>query len=131
MDFAENFEDLKIWQRARALANEIYDSMNKCRDFDFRGQIQRAATSVMNNTAEGFERRTKKDFAHFLDLSKGSAGEVRSMLYLAEDRGYLPTASAGRLREDYKSLSKSIAAFAAVCGARIDPSSYFLPFTFN
>ena len=112
MDFAENFEDLKIWQRARVLTNGIYDSMNKCRDFDFRSQIQRAATSVMNNTAEGFERRTKKDFAHFLDLSKGSAGEVRSMLYLAEDRGYLPTALAARLRDDYKSLSKSIAAFA-------------------
>jgi four helix bundle protein len=46
-----------------------------CRDFDFRSQIQRAATSVMNNTAEGFERRTKKDFAHFLDLSKGPAGD--------------------------------------------------------
>ena len=113
MDFAENFEDLKIWQRSRALANEIYDSMNKCRDFDLSSQIQRAATSVMNNTAEGFERRTKKDFAHFLDLSKGSAGEVRSMLYLAEDRGYVQTASAARLRDDYKSLSKSIASFAA------------------
>jgi four helix bundle protein len=49
VDFAENFEDLKIWQRARALTNEIYDSMSKCRDFDFRSQIQRAATSVMNN----------------------------------------------------------------------------------
>jgi four helix bundle protein len=113
VDFAENFEDLKIWQRARALANEVFDAMAKCRDFDFRSQIQRAATSVMNNTAEGFERRTKKDFAHFLDLSKGSAGEVRCMLYLAEDRGYLPTASTARLREDYKSLSKSTAAFAA------------------
>lgn len=113
MDFAENFEDLKIWQRARALANEIYDAIAQCRDFDFRSQIQRAATSVMNNTAEGFERRTKKDFAHFLDLSKGSAGEVRSMMYLAEDRGYVPAAAAARLREDYKSLSKSIAAFAA------------------
>ena len=113
MDFAENFEDLKIWQRSRALANEVYDAMEKCRDFDFRSQIQRAATSVMNNTAEGFERRTKKDFAHFLDLSKGSAGEVRSMLYLAEDRNYVATALASRLREDYKSLSKSIASFAA------------------
>jgi four helix bundle protein len=49
VDFAENFEDLKIWQRERALANEIYDAMEKCRDFDFRSQIQRAATSVMNN----------------------------------------------------------------------------------
>ena len=87
--------------------------MAKCRDFDFRSQIQRAATSVMNNTAEGFERRTKKDFAHFLDLSKGSAGEVRSMLYLAEDRNYLPTALASRLMEDYRLLSKSIASFAS------------------
>ena len=49
VDFAENFEDLKIWQWARALANEVYDAMEKCRDFDFRSQIQRAATSVMNN----------------------------------------------------------------------------------
>jgi four helix bundle protein len=113
VDFAENFEDLKIWQRARVLANEVYGAIEKCRDFDFRSQMQRAATSVMNNAAEGFERRTKKDFAHFLDLSKGSAGEVRSMLYLAEDRNYLPSALAARLREDYKALSKSIAAFAA------------------
>ena len=67
----------------------------------------------MKNTAEGFERRTKKDVAHLLDLDKGSAGEVRSMLYLAEDRGYLPPVLAGRLREDYKAFSKSIAAFAA------------------
>jgi four helix bundle protein len=49
VDFAENFEDLKIWQRVRSLANEVYDAMAKCRDFDFRSQIQRAATSVMNN----------------------------------------------------------------------------------
>ena len=49
MDFAAIFEDLKIWQRSRALANQVYDAMAKCRDFDFRSQIQRAATSVMNN----------------------------------------------------------------------------------
>ncbi len=43
----------------------------------------------MNNIAEGFERKTPKDFAHFLDLAKGSCGEVRSMLYVAEDLLYL------------------------------------------
>ena len=47
MDFAENFEDLKIWQRARALANEIYDAMEKCRDFDFRSQSQPEACEVV------------------------------------------------------------------------------------
>ena len=46
MDFAENFEDLKMWQRARALANEVYDAMEKCRDFEFRSQSQREAGEV-------------------------------------------------------------------------------------
>ena len=105
MSFAENFEDLKIWQEARILCNETYNTVDKLRDFDFKNQIQRAAVSVMNNIAEGFERRTKKDFAHFLDLAKGSAGEVRSMLYLAEDRNYLNSDSADQLRSSYKRLS--------------------------
>jgi four helix bundle protein len=62
---------------------------------------------------EGFERRTKKDFAHFLDLSKGSSGEVRSMLYLAEDRRYLSQSAAENLRTEYKDLSQSIGALAS------------------
>jgi four helix bundle protein len=113
MEFAKRFEDLKVWQEARSLANSIYGALEKCRDFDFRSQIQRASVSVMNNIAEGFERRTKKDFAHFLDQSKGSAGEVRSMLYLAEDRGYVPSTDARFLRERYEPLSSSIGALAA------------------
>jgi four helix bundle protein len=96
MSFAESFEDLKVWQRARTLTNAIYNTMRACKDYAFRDQIQRAATSVMNNISESFERRTKKDFAHFLDLAKGSAGEVRSMLYLGENRS---EAEIGRLRD--------------------------------
>jgi four helix bundle protein len=49
MAFAQDFEDLKIWQRSRELANAVYDAFGKCREFDFRSQIQSAATSVMNN----------------------------------------------------------------------------------
>jgi four helix bundle protein len=113
MGFAEDFEDLQIWQRSRVLTNEIYDAFENIRDFEFRSQIQRASVSVMNNISEGFERRTKKDFAHFLDLAKGSAGEVRSMLYLAEDRRYIDKSFAERLRVDYKDLSKSIGALAS------------------
>lgn len=113
MSFAESFEDLKIWQGSRALTNEVYSAMRNCKDYAFRDQIQRAATSVMNNIAEGFERRTKKDFAHFLDLAKGSAGEVRSMLYLGEDRDYIATQVAEPLRAEYSDLSKSIGALAA------------------
>tara|TARA_A100001015_G_scaffold319377_1_gene442073 strand:+ start:1523 stop:1873 length:351 start_codon:yes stop_codon:yes gene_type:complete len=110
-DFAENFEDLRIWQLARELANDVMEAMGGCSRYSFRDQIERAATSAMNNIAEGFERRTSKDFGHFLDIAKGSSGEVRSMLYLAEDRGYLKADRAADLREQSRLLSAKIAAF--------------------
>lgn len=110
-EFAERFEDLRIWHQARVLANEVYDAMQECRDLSFRTQIERASTSAMNNIAEGFERRTSKDFGHFLDIAKGSSGEVRSMLYLAEDRRYIEPDLAERLRDSARNLSSGIAAF--------------------
>jgi four helix bundle protein len=110
-DFAERFEDLRIWQQARVIANEVYDALGDCRDYGFRDQIQRAAVSSMNNIAEGFERRTSKDFGHFLDIAKASSGEVRSMLYLAEDQKYMSAEVAGGMRDKSFRLSAGIAAF--------------------
>ena len=52
----------------------------------------------MNNIAEGFERKTRKDFARFLNQAKGSCGEVRSMLYAAEDLNYLAVQKAQTFR---------------------------------
>lgn len=110
-EFAGRFEDLEIWQLSRKLSNAVMDAMIPCRQYSFRDQIERAATSVMNNIAEGFERKTSKDFGHFLDIAKGSSGEVRSMLYLAEDRGYVVPESAVQLREQARLLSAKIGAF--------------------
>ena len=62
----------------------------------------------MNNIAEGFERRTDQDFARFLNIAKGSNGELRSMLYLAEDRNYLPLSTAETMRSFSESLSRAI-----------------------
>ena len=109
--FAQKFEDLEIWQESRRLNRIIYASLEDCRDYSFRDQMRRAALSVMNNISEGFERRTPKDFAHFLDLAKGSAGEVRSMTYAAEDTKILRNDLTIGLRADYETLSKRIAAF--------------------
>ncbi|MBU3665180.1 MAG: four helix bundle protein [Chthoniobacterales bacterium] len=111
MSFAERFEDLEIWQRARTLNQQVYKALQTCKDYSFRDQMQRAALSVMNNISEGFERRTKKDFAHFLDLAKGSAGEVRSMTFAAEDIEILNVTAAQRLRVSYEMLSRQIASF--------------------
>ena len=102
------------------LANAIYDATDALRDFDFRGQIRSAAVSVMNNVAEGFERRTDADFAHFLDVAKGPAGEVRSMLYLAEDRRFVASDIAARLRTDFVALSKGIAQLAKYLRGKSD-----------
>src|SRR6476659_10725131 len=110
MNFAERFEDLRIWQEARDQVQAIYRSFQRGSaghtDFGFRDQLQRAAVSVMNNIAEGFERKTPKDFAHFLDLSKGSCGEVRSMLYVAEDLNYVSPDQAALLRTEAEKLSR-------------------------
>ena len=111
MSFAERFEELEIWQQARALNKNVYVLLKKCDDYSFRDQMRRASLSVMNNISEGFERRTKKDFAHFLDLAKGSAGEVRSMTFAAEDVGILEKAAAEQLRLEYETLSRRIAGF--------------------
>jgi len=100
-------------ESSKELSLEIYGHFRNSRDFGFRDQIQRAAVSVMNNIAEGFERRTKQDFARFYDQAKGSAGEVRSMLSLAESLNYVPKEEAEALQRKCETLSRSIGAFSA------------------
>ncbi len=115
-DFAKEFEDLRIWQDARIQAVSLYRDfgvgMPAERDFGYRDQIQRAGVSVMNNIAEGFERHGAAEFAHLLNIAKGSCGEVRSMLYLAEDLQYLAPEVAHSRRERARQLSKSIESLA-------------------
>ncbi len=88
----ERFEDLQSWQKARQLTNLIYDLTRHpsfCKDYHLRGQIQDAAGSVMHNIAEGFDAGTNPEFIRFLKISRRSASEVQSELYLAFDRKYV------------------------------------------
>ena len=82
------FEDLETWQSARVLVNKIYTLTRQstlAKDFGLRDQIQRAAVSVMTNIAEGFERTGGPEKVHFYNIARASCGEVRSLLYVAED----------------------------------------------
>jgi len=81
----ERFEDILSWQKSKELCLVIYKLFAESKDYGFKDQIQRASVSVMNNIAEGFERKSNNEFRHFLFITKGSCGEVRSMLYLAKD----------------------------------------------
>ncbi|MBI5367519.1 MAG: four helix bundle protein [Planctomycetes bacterium] len=95
MSSIERFEDLDVWKKSRVLTNEVYDvtlSGSFARDFKLHDQLRAAAVSIMSNIAEGFERDGDNEFAQFLALAKGSAGEVRSELYVSLDRKYLTPA---------------------------------------
>lgn len=81
----ERFEDIIAWQMAKELTISIYTLFEKSTDFGFKDQIQRASVSIMNNIAEGFERKTNNEFKHFLYIAKGSCGEVRSMLIVTKE----------------------------------------------
>lgn len=92
MAFAERFEELEAWQKARELVKLVYDVSSEgawAKDYGLRDQIRRAAISVMSNVAEGFERGGVSEFKRYLLMAKSSAGEVRSQLYAALDQGYL------------------------------------------
>ena len=87
-----SFEDLDCWQEARVLVRKIYDATkdgNFKKDLRLTGQIQGAATSCMANIAEGFIRRSHKEFIQFLYIAMSSSAEVKSHLYVALDQGYI------------------------------------------
>ncbi|MDO8444451.1 MAG: four helix bundle protein [bacterium] len=107
MAFAR-FEDIIAWQKSRQFVVACYDIFEKSQDFSFRSQILRAVVSIMNNIAEGFERKGDKQFSHFLYTSKGSCAEVKSMLYLALDLGYVSKKEFGVLFAQATELSKII-----------------------
>jgi four helix bundle protein len=83
----ERFEQLPVWQAAIDLAKRVH-GLTHHRELrghgSLRDQIERAAVSVSNNIAEGFERGTTQELLTFLYIARGSAGEVRSMLCLME-----------------------------------------------
>ena len=110
-----NFEDLRIWQLARGLVKDIYAQFATNKDFGFNNQIQHAAVSIMNNIAEGFDRskysKDNKQLLSYLIISYGSCGEVKSMLYTAEDLGYISADVAKLMRNRCTDISFKIESF--------------------
>jgi four helix bundle protein len=102
----QRFEDLIVWQKAQELAVLTYGEFEACRDFGFRDQIRRAAVSVSNNIAEGFERSSNSDFSKFLFYSLGSNSEVRSMVYLSVKLDLLQKTKANEIIHLTNEISK-------------------------
>ena len=105
------FEDLQIWQLAIELAVKIYNISSEGKlknDFELKAQIKDAAVSVSNNIAEGFEYDNNADFIRFLTYSKGSVGEVRSMINFLKKVEYISNEKFDELYNDCINLSKQI-----------------------
>ena len=105
------FEDLIAWQKARMLTRAIYQVTKQgafAKDLGLSRQIQRATVSIMSNIAEGFERGGRKEFRYFLSTAKASCAEVRSLLYVAFDVGYLDKPNFLRLLAQAEEIGKII-----------------------
>lgn len=107
----ERFEDIIAWQKAKELTVQIYALFGESKDFGFRDQIQRASVSIMNNIAEGFERKSNNEFRHFLYIAKGSCGEVRSMVYLAKELNKISENDFNALFQKSEEISKILSGF--------------------
>jgi four helix bundle protein len=106
----EKFEDLDCWKAARELVKLVYNACEAgklLKDLETRGQIKRAALSSMNNIAEGFGRKSNKEFIRFLDISQASAMEVKSITYALEDCGYLSAEMILEIRNNAEQVKAS------------------------
>ncbi len=113
----ERFEDLPVWQEAARLY-EAVDALLTARlpgiSRSFADQLERAALSVSNNIAEGFERGTTNELLMFLYIARGSAGETRSMLCLLERKPRLQhlKSQISDLKSSAESCSRQLRAWA-------------------
>ncbi len=107
----EKFEDIIDWQKSKLLSKSIYGHFRNNKDYGFKDQIQRASVSIMNNIAEGFERKGDKELSHFLFIAKGSCGEVRSMLYLALELKYISENDFQNMYNETIEISKILSGF--------------------
>jgi four helix bundle protein len=108
MNPIRSFEDLLVWQIAIELVKRIYiltSSGPLKTDFGLKDQMRRAAVSIPTNIAEGFERLSRKEYLQFLNIAKGSAGELRSLLRVALEVGYLGMPAHDELKDSVSKLS--------------------------
>jgi len=108
---ARTLEDLLVYQRALAAANEVSAILKRIefsKDFDVRDQLANSSSRVPALIAEGFEQKTDRHFAHYLYLARGSAKETKTHLKVALNRGYVPLEDARRLWSEYDEVCAMI-----------------------
>jgi len=117
----QSFEDLEVWQRGCRLSVGIFNSFSECKNFTLKDQIGRASLSIPCNIAEGSERGSTRDFAHFLNFSKGSCGELRTQVYIARKLKLLGKSNFDHFVAETKEISKMLEGLRRSILARTRP----------
>ena len=110
----ERFEEIDAWKNSRALVNSIYRicAIGKFKKYySLTDQIRRAAISIMANISEGFARKGTKEFIQFLFISKSSAAELQSHLYIACDQNYITKDTFGELYKEAEIIQRQLSNF--------------------
>ena len=101
----KSFEELDVWKRSCRLTVRLYEILKDCRDYGMKDQMTRAAVSIPSNIAEGAERDSKAEFIRFLHIAKGSAAELRTQVYIADQIGLVDKDVQKELAEELKTIS--------------------------
>jgi four helix bundle protein len=115
----KKFEDLKVWQKARILCQQVFEITEYpkfSKDYKLKDQINGSSGSVMDNIAEGFGRQGNNEFINFLTIANGSAMEVKSQLYRAFDRKYINQQKLDELSQLIDEISMMIFGFIEYLG---------------
>ncbi|MBI3325136.1 MAG: four helix bundle protein [Nitrospinae bacterium] len=107
----KSFKDLQVWQKAYALALELYKwtaRFPEAERYGLTAQIRRSAVSVPSNIAEGYARAQTGEYLRFLHISYGSLAELETKVMLARDLGYGDTDVHVGLMEKYREVERML-----------------------
>lgn len=120
-----NYRDLKVWQMAMQLTEDIYrstESFPSRETYALASQLQRAAVSIPSNIAEGHARSSTKDYLRFVSISQGSLAEAETQLELAHRLGYIAQAELLCLREQTNEVGRMLHGLRNALAAKLSPT---------
>lgn len=117
----ESFEKMEVWKKSCRLSVKLYQELENCQDYGLKNQMTRSAVSIPSNIAEGAERDSKQEYIRFLHIAKGSAAELRTQLYIANEIGLLDKKIINELVSELKYISAMLQKAATTIKKRLNP----------
>ncbi|VUZ84920.1 hypothetical protein MELA_01295 [Candidatus Methylomirabilis lanthanidiphila] len=106
-----SFKELTVWQNAYQLTLEVYRiacTFPSSEQYGLASQMKRAAVSIPSNIAEGYKRRSRKEYLQFLSIANGSTGELETQLLISKDLGFLDIEDFQRVSKLSEEISKGL-----------------------